>query len=63
MCDHSCCFVEKRKKAIGDCKLEETKEEVRKTKEELLLAKKKATREKREPTFKKGKNYGYKPGK
>ena len=51
MCDHSCCFVEK---AIGDCKLEETKEEVRKTKEELLLAKKKAAREKREPTFKKG---------
>ena len=60
MCDHSCCFVEK---AIGDCKLEETKEEVRKTKEELLLAKKKAAREKRGPTFKKGKNYGYKPGK
>ena len=58
MCDQSCCFVEK---AIGDCKLEETKEELRKTKKELLLVKKKAAREKEK--FKKGKNHGAKPAK
>ena len=58
MCDYSCCFVEK---AIGDCKLEETKEELRKTEKELLLVKKKAAREKE--TLKKGKNHGAKPAK
>lgn len=33
LCDHSCCFVEK---TVADCKLEGTKEELRKTKEELF---------------------------
>lgn len=53
LCDHSCYFVEK---AVGGCKLGETKEERGKTKEELLLKKEKAARGKR--TSRIGKNYG-----